>query len=590
MFFIVSTGRSGTTTIAKTLSLVNGCVCLHEPPPELIGESSAYRYGVIKGEEIKKILLKTRNLTINNSIYGESNQTLSLIIPVLVEAFPEAKYIWLIRNGLDVVASTYQKQWYTGHSENHDHYEECSPIEQAWIDGRIEGDRCGDMSPDEWSKLDRFGRCCWYWSYVNRIIEADLNEHAAERFKILHLEEINLKLPEIIDWIGLKTAVIPQAERHNVAKREPYHWTRWTEQERATFDHWCGNLMDRFYPTWRTTTEEWKGIEYFESIGVHSFPSLKENFLKISVYITSYNQKKYLIEAIESVLVQTLPPSQVIIVDDCSSDGSQEVIAAYASRYPERITPIYHTCNQGIAQTRIDALQAVTGDYVTYVDGDDRYLPTKLEKEAKLLQQNPNAQIAFSNNYYMTVDGTHFGVWAEGEVPPHGEVFCQTFAREFPKRNLFRMELMPYAALKKIGFHDPKLNLYEDFDIRIRLSKQYRTIYYNEPLSESRIHNKGLSSSDAAQHLAALQYIYRKNKPLLKDINVKKRKEVQQKLEEWIADIAKRAAEEAIEDIQGKRSKKQALKYYFQFLKYKPNELDYKFILKIISQALMSKH
>ena len=111
---------------------------------------------------------------------------------------------------------------------------------------------------------------------------------------------------------------------------------------------------------------------------------------RISVYITSYNQKEYLVEAIDSVLNQTLKPFEIIIVDDCSTDGSREVIAGYALRYPDLVNPIYHTRNQGVAQARIDALQMVTGDYVTYVDGDDRYLPTKLEKEARLLQENAN--------------------------------------------------------------------------------------------------------------------------------------------------------------------------------------------------------
>ncbi len=63
------------------------------------------------------------------------------------------------------------------------------------------------------------------------------------------------------------------------------------------------------------------------------------------------------------------------------------------------ITPIYHFYNKGVTQNCIDALNSVTGDYVTYVDGNDRFLSSKLEKESKLLQENPNAHIAFSNFY-----------------------------------------------------------------------------------------------------------------------------------------------------------------------------------------------
>lgn len=174
--------------------------------------------------------------------------------------------------------------------------------------------------------------------------------------------------------------------------------------------------------------------------------------MRISVYITSYNQKHYLIEAIESVLNQTLRPFEIIIADDCSTDGSHEVIAGYASSYPDLITPIYHTQNQGVSQNRIDALGAVTGDYVSRVDGDDRFLPSKLEKEAKLLRNNPNAQIAFSDHYFMTADGIRTGVWAGEEKPPQGDVFRQTFARDFPKHSLFKEGSGELPSLEE-GWH-----------------------------------------------------------------------------------------------------------------------------------------
>jgi len=263
-------------TIARVLSSINGCVCLHEPSPELILESSEYRYGKLSKEKIKELLLNTRKPFANGSVYCESNQTLSLIIPVLAETFPEARYIWLIRNGLDVVASIYQKQWYSGHSENHDSYEDCPPIEKAWIDGRIRGDLCGDMSSDKWARLDRFGRCCWYWSYVNRLIEADLNKYVAARYKIIRLEEMEMELARVIRWMGLKYAVVQKSVRHNVAKRKLYLWTCWTDKERSLFEHFCGRLMDRFYPLWRTSNGEWKGLRYDSRSGF--FPRFNSNY------------------------------------------------------------------------------------------------------------------------------------------------------------------------------------------------------------------------------------------------------------------------------------------------------------------------
>lgn len=292
MFFIVSTGRSGTTAIARTLSLIHGCICKHEPAPELIAESSAYRYGTISADEIREILLKTRKPIVRGSVYCESNQTLSLIIPVVREAFPQARYLWLLRNGLDVVASAYQKQWYTGHSENHDRYEDCPPLQKAWIDGRIVGDRSGDMSAEAWEQLDRFGRCCWYWSYVNRIIEEDLKAYAPQDYKTLRLEDLDFELANILRWMGLKVAIVPKVKRHNAAKRTPYHWSQWSPHERETFEFWCGDLMDRFYPTWRTATGEWQDIEYRSRSGLLTGLARDYDFVKRANALLAQNKNK----------------------------------------------------------------------------------------------------------------------------------------------------------------------------------------------------------------------------------------------------------------------------------------------------------
>ena len=299
--------------------------------------------------------------------------------------------------------------------------------------------------------------------------------------------------------------------------------------------------------------------------------------MEISVYITSYNQKHYLKEAIESVLAQTLKPRQVIIVDDHSSDGSQDLIAGFHSQYPDLVTPIYHSQNTGVTQVRIDALQAVTGDYVTYVDGDDRFLPTKLEKEANLLQASPHAQIVFSNNFYMTADGIHKGIWADEVKPPEGNVFCQTFARDFPRRNLFRMELVNYRAWKRIGFHDPNLSMYEDFDMRIRLTKHLQVVYYDEPLTEIRLHYTGLASSKRVRHLEALDYIYRKNKPLLNDLSKAERDYVNRKLGGWIAQVARCASEESLNE--GQRL--QAAKLLLAAMRYDPAISDWPWLMRI---------
>lgn len=291
--------------------------------------------------------------------------------------------------------------------------------------------------------------------------------------------------------------------------------------------------------------------------------------MRISAYIPSYNQISYLSEAIESVLSQSLRPTQVIIVDDCSTDGSQALIDGFSARFPGLFTTIFHSQNEGIARTRIHALEAVTGEYVSYVDGDDRLLPTKFEKEAQALLGHPNTEISYSNNFYMSKDGTRVGVWADGEKPSQGGVFGQTFARDFPRRNLFRMELVRYDAWRRVGFHDTNLRICEDWEMRIRLSRQYQVAYVDEPLSEIRLHSDGLSRLPPEEHLRAFEYIYQKHRKQLRALPQDERQCADRSFRDWIARTALQATAETI----AQRNlapgwRREALRYYVRYLKY----------------------
>lgn len=244
--------------------------------------------------------------------------------------------------------------------------------------------------------------------------------------------------------------------------------------------------------------------------------------MRISVWITSYNQKAYLKEAIDSVINQTHKPYQIIIVDDCSSDGSQNLIRAYKNNFPELIHPIFHKQNTGVAQVRIDALNAVEGDLVTYLDGDDWYLPEKLESELGCMLDNPGCDIVFSNHQNKNEDGSKvLFEWVESndDYPPEGDVFQEVFTRNFPRKSLYKMELVNYNAWKKIGFHDSNLAIYEDYDMRIRLSKYLKVKYNPRILSEIRLHGQGLSRSNNQIYISSLEYLFKKNLALLKDLD-----------------------------------------------------------------------
>ena len=126
---------------------------------------------------------------------------------------------------------------------------------------------------------------------------------------------------------------------------------------------------------------------------------------KISVVITSYNQKQFLMEAVESVLNQTYPVHEIIVADDGSADGSVEAVKDLMHKYPDRITGVFNPRNQGIPKNRNSGLERVTGEYVYILDGDDRFLPQNVERMMDFLERNPDFRCVYSNLKFIDAEG-----------------------------------------------------------------------------------------------------------------------------------------------------------------------------------------
>ena len=142
---------------------------------------------------------------------------------------------------------------------------------------------------------------------------------------------------------------------------------------------------------------------------------------RISIIITSYNKRDYLVEAVDSVIAQTLRPHEIIIADDGSGDGSRETIRSYMDRYPGWIRGIFQEQNVGIPKNRNAALRTVTGNYVGILDGDDLFLPSKLEKQVAALRANPDAKVVYSNFRRVEEDGTTEVEFRFDEPQPQGD-------------------------------------------------------------------------------------------------------------------------------------------------------------------------
>jgi glycosyltransferase involved in cell wall biosynthesis len=191
--------------------------------------------------------------------------------------------------------------------------------------------------------------------------------------------------------------------------------------------------------------------------------------MKISCVIVSYNNGKLLEEATMSVVRQTRPVDEIIIADDASTDGSRQLIDALANRY-SNVKPIFRERNLGVSANRDLGMRAVEGDVVTYLDGDDHFLPTKMEAEEKALNQRRDA-IAYSDVRWIDRRNNSVRVGANA-------YFSRLEAADRIRSLLKRTRQSPAAMLipkdvhLKVGGYNHDLRTYEDWDYLLRLAAE----------------------------------------------------------------------------------------------------------------------
>lgn len=117
---------------------------------------------------------------------------------------------------------------------------------------------------------------------------------------------------------------------------------------------------------------------------------------KVTVLMPAYNAEKYIETAIESILNQTYKDFEFIIVNDCSTDSTLDIIERYAKQ-DKRIKIISNKENQKIAQTLNNGLKEAKGKYIARLDADDWSYPERLEKQVNFMEENPDVVLSSGN-------------------------------------------------------------------------------------------------------------------------------------------------------------------------------------------------
>jgi hypothetical protein len=245
-------------TIARALSQHPQIRCLHEPRPQMIRLSAELDHGLKTEAQVRRELFE---IYCNSSVFpvgrwqGESDQKYWNLIPLLAELMPGARFVWLVRDGRDVVASKRAGVCFSAtEAEQGDPIHE--EVLRRWMYYREDGAKSGDIAAEEWGRLSAFERGCWSWSYVNRGIESRLARLPAPSC-FVRVENLQGQIDRVLRFLDLEPLPL-EVSRHNEAKRSAAHrWQTWDDGQRAIFERWCGGDMDRWYPGWRGVNGRW---------------------------------------------------------------------------------------------------------------------------------------------------------------------------------------------------------------------------------------------------------------------------------------------------------------------------------------------
>ncbi len=204
----------------------------------------------------------------------------------------------------------------------------------------------------------------------------------------------------------------------------------------------------------------------------------------VSIIIPTYNRAGFIVQTIESIYQQTYTNWEIIIVDDGSEDDTEKVIGELND---ERIR-FYKAGRTGIVgKLKNIGLQNANGELIAFIDSDDLWAPTKLEKQVAALEQYPDAGFCLTGGYNFRNVGEpvdYFFKQKEGEK--YGNVFLGCFQSEvhaFTQALMFKKD-----CVKTTGYFKEE-KTFSDFDFIIALAYHFNAVILYEPLVYRRLHN-----------------------------------------------------------------------------------------------------
>jgi len=219
---------------------------------------------------------------------------------------------------------------------------------------------------------------------------------------------------------------------------------------------------------------------------------------KVSIVTPTYNRARFIREAVESVLAQTMPNWELLIVDDGSTDDTREVLASYLA--DERIQYIYQP-NQGQSVARNAALAKARGEFVGFLDSDDLWRAQKLERQLSIFEAQPDVHIVHGDESIIDEHGLEIS--QENMRRYSGNIAAQLLADNSVS---ITTALVKRECFDEMGLFQASHGVADDYDLWLRFSVRYRFYYESGIVASYRVMADQISS-DKRRRFAANEAI-----------------------------------------------------------------------------------
>ena len=231
--------------------------------------------------------------------------------------------------------------------------------------------------------------------------------------------------------------------------------------------------------------------------------------MTVSVVIPTYNCAPRLLRALQSVATQTFPHVEIIVVDDGSTDDTAKSVAEWTAKSGANVRYVRQS-NAGPAAARNHGMRLASGDAIAFLDADDEWGPTKLEKQMPLLKDDVG--LVYCANSFVDSNGTPLTNYIRRVELHSGDILLPLFCDFFL---LTSAVVISKSAYQAVGEFDEELAVGEDYEFFLRLARRFHADYVPEELLLRCVRPDSLSrldyAKDARNDIATLAKFLRDN-------------------------------------------------------------------------------